>query len=181
MRSAAVVLGALCAGLVGCGPGDLPGPGGGWTVHPDDDGPACPGTSGDRGLEFIADDETHTPLADGARFVIEQRPQGDVTIFTPLLFEGLPGGTVVDDFAIVFVDGLGAERGARRSTRFQLPCEEDGDVAAHYYEVFFGNPSIPPATYDGLAGRLNAHLTFAGVTYTDTLDAVLEADGPETL
>lgn len=140
----------------------------------------CPGSSGDANIEFMADNESHAPLEGGAEYRIEQRPQGDVTIFAPLLFEGLDGGVVVDAFSIVFTDDEGEERGARRSTRFQLPCEEDGDVAAHHYEVFFGNPSIPASTYEGVSGHMIAQLTTPdGIHVSDSIEAVLRDGTPD--
>lgn|GEM_PF-2971558 len=148
----------------------------------DDDDPtglSCAGTEGEPSVAFILDDETHTTAPDGTVYDIEQRPQGDVTIFAPLRFDGLDGGTIVDAFSIRFVDATGTERGARRSTRFQLPCEEDGDVAAHHYEVFFGNPSIPPSTYDGMTGTLTAQFTTNdGALISSVVQAVIRDASP---
>ena len=87
---------------------------------------------------------------------------------------------MVDAFSIVFTDDEGVERGARRSTRFQLPCEDDGDVAAHHYEVFFGNPGIPASTYEAVTGHLVAQLTTPdGSQINEGIDAVLRDGTPE--
>ena len=132
-------------------------------------------------MELIEDDESHAPLEDGATYVIAQRPQGDVTVYVPLAFKGIDGGTLVTDLAMTFVDDEGEERGARRSSRFQIPCEDDDEVAGHWYEVFFGNPSIPPSTYEGLNGEMAVSFrTPDGVLVEDVLLARLSTNLPET-
>ncbi len=180
MRTAVLSLIPLaCLLLDGCGElGPLAtAQGGGPGVE---DGLYCPAAAGPLGVELIVDDESHAPVEDGATYVIAQRPQGDVTVYAPLAFQGIDGGTVVTDLAMTFVDEEGAERGARRSSRFQIPCEDDDEVAGHWYEVFFGNPSIPPSTYDGLDGELAVSFkTSDGVVVEDVVLARLSADLPE--
>ncbi|MCO4771631.1 MAG: hypothetical protein KDA24_16480 [Deltaproteobacteria bacterium] len=162
-----------CLGLLaGCGTSPLA-VGGPSSPNDDDDGLYCEGTPGLPQVFFIADDESHVPLTDGAEYFIERRPQGDVTAFVPLLFTGIDGGTILEDFALVFRTDDGEELGARRAIRFQVPCEDDGETAAHWYEVFFGNPSIPPSDYEGVTGVFSVGAEeVSGDTLVDLQDEI---------
>lgn len=142
----------------------------------DDGGVWCAAASGPPSVSLIRDDERHAPVQDGDTYTIERRIQGDVTIFAPLAFRGLDGGTRVEDFSIVFTDDTGEERGARRADGFMLPCEDDGEVAGHWYEVFFGNPGIPASTYDGLMGTLAVEFTLGDDQIGDAVSVMLRAE-----
>jgi hypothetical protein len=124
-------------------------------------------------VELCADDEQHTPLADGAVFEIARRPQGESTIFAPIWFGGVRGGGVVEDFQMTFTDMDGVVLGSRRSLRFLLPCEDDGTVAAHHLEVFFDR-AAPVESYDGVEGVLTVRVLLPnGRSLEDSVEATL--------
>lgn len=175
MRRLIPILMPLILAGFGCdGEPGGPGPFGGGAGGGDDD--LCPGVSGPPAVELIRDDERHLPVEDGHVYSIARRPQGDVTLFAPLAFYGLDGGVEVEDFSVVFEDEDGVERGSRRSVRFRIPCEDDGEVAGHWYEVFFGNPSIPASTWEGLHGTLTASFLVDGERVSDSVAASLHAE-----
>ena len=161
--------------LAGCAGG-----GGAQAPRQDDDGDqtTCAGDPGAPRVELCSGDEAHTPLSDGAVYEIARRVQGDITIFSPLWFAGAAGGEILDDLEITFTAGGGEQLGRRHNNRFQLPCEPDGTVAAHFIEVFF-LLDRQPADYDGATGSLRvAAFTQEGILLDDSVDAELSAAEP---
>lgn len=171
---------ALALGSAGCGQqGDGRGPGGlplgdDDDASGDDDDAPCPASAGAPAVEFV--DADHEPLGDGAVFDIARRPQGEVTIVTPLWFDGLEGSMPVSDFLITFIDAGGALLGNRNTGTMFLPCAPDGDVVGDWFEVFFASAGAPVETWDGVTGELTVGFrTEAGDYVEDSIDAALHA------
>jgi len=147
-----------------------------WTAI--DDGPSsyptCEGSPGSPRVEFIEDDERHEPVTDDAVYEIARRLQGEVTIIAPVWFGGLDGGDLVDDFGMTFTDLDGERLGERFNGTLRLPCEEDGSVAGHWFEVFFGDPLVPVEAWDAVSGRLAvSFMTSSGLLVEDAVSARL--------
>ena len=143
----------------------------------DDDEGACPASAGSPRVEFIADNHDHIPLEDDAVFAIARRPQGEITILAPLWFGGLEGETPVSHFLITFIDGDGALIGNRNTGAMLLPCEEEtGEVAGHWFEVFFSAAGAPVEAFDGIEGTLSVGFdTEDGDYVEDSITASLRA------
>ncbi len=170
---------ALLLALSGCSPDGFASGAGlpVWDDELSDDAAwSCTGAPGGPRVELIEDDEAHVPLADGALLEIARRPQGETTVFAPLWVGGLDGGDLVYRFEITFADDSGDTIGLRRSNALRLPCEDDGEVAAHHFEVFFGTPAQPVADFDGLSGELSVRFeTDDGLLVQDSVHVVLVA------
>ena len=166
-------------GLAGCGqPGGLP-----WQPGPveyDDDDAAdhhvCDGDPGAQEVRLCADDESHTPVQDGASYGIARRYQGSITFIAPIWFGGLEGGRQLDELAFFFVDDAGEVLGTRSTVGYVLPCEADGSVAAHSLEIFFA-PNVEVETYFGVTGTLTVEADLGlGHMLSDSVEAVLVED-----
>lgn len=170
------VLAAFGVLLAGCGPDGeaLPPPGGVWTDDDDEDGPSCTGDPGEPRVELIVDDESHEPVLDGAVYEIARRYQGEITVFAPIWFGGLPGGEVLDEFELSFTDEDGEELGLRRTSEAQLPCEDERTVAVHSLEIFFDYVR-QPEEFDGIRGtlRVECQVRDTGQVLTDEVQAEL--------
>lgn len=171
---------ALLLTLTACGrPGAEP-----WEPLPveydDDDAawlPTCEGDEGPQQIVLCADDESHTPLEDGATYGIARRPQGAITFMAPIWFVGLEGGKQIQELAFYFrVDGYDEPLGDRVTAGYVLPCEEDGSVAAHDLEIFF-YPGVDVDTYIGLVGTLTVEADLGlGHVLSDEVEAILVED-----
>jgi len=181
---------ALAGALAACGPvGEaLPTPAPFWDLgdtEDEDDSEAptpamCDGAPGDPRIELIANNEDHVPLEDGAAYGVARRPQGEVTIIAAVWWGGLDGGDTIHDFLMTFVDPAGDLLGARSTATFVLPCEPDGTVGAHWFELYMGSPATPPEAWEGVEGRLTvSFLTEDDVLVEDAIDASLYAEESE--
>lgn len=161
--------------LTACAPGAV---GGGLPVFDDVDGTehwSCEGDPGPARVELCDLDSAYTPLADGVEFAIARRPQGEITIFAPLWFGGLEGGSAVSDLEIVFESSDGTELGGRRSSRQMLPCDDDGHVVAEWLEVYFDRFAVPE-DFDGRQGSLWVEMVSEdGELLLDQVSGVLRA------
>lgn len=97
-----------------------------------------------------------------------------VLILAPVWFGGLDGGDLVEDFEMTFTDLDGVWLGERFNGTLRLPCEEDGTVAGHWFEVFFGSPALPVDAFHAVSGELRVRFeTSTGLLVEDAVTARL--------